>query len=109
MAGISDLVRDLGAFTSRVLAKDRRELERLIDEELVAEWRRGPKIPVDTGALRDALTRRTSKARRVNLRVQRDGATVQIVIVHPRPDLVPAIDVVRALQRAWARHMEAQR
>lgn len=109
MAGIDDLLTDLDAFTRKVLGQNTRELERLIDEELVAAWRRAPKVPVRTGALRDALTQRTNRARTVDLRVQRERVMVHIKVVHPRPDLVPRIDLVRAVQRAWTRYMEAPR
>lgn len=105
MAAIADMVRDVGAFTARVLGRDARLLERLIDDELTAAWRRTA-IPVRTGALRDALTRRASKARRVDVRVRTNGSEVRVVVVHPRPDLVPEIDMQRVLQRAWARMME---
>lgn len=108
MAGIDDLVRDLGDFTARVLGQNTRELERLVDEELVSAWRRET-IPVKTGALKAALTQRNARDRKVDLRTQRGQAVLRIKVIHPRPDLVPPIDVVRALQRAWTRYMEAPR
>lgn len=106
MADLADMARDLQAFTDRLLCRDARLLERLIDAELIDAWRR-TRIPVRTGALRDALTRRGSPARRVNIRLQRGDAQVRINVVHPRPDLVPALDMTRVLQRAWTRLMEA--
>lgn len=109
MASFSDLSTDVTAFADRCLGRsDRRRLERLLDGELVDLWRRTA-IPVRTGALKRALTQRSSSARSVSMRLQHDGARVDIRVMHPRPDLVPYVDVMRALRIAWAQMVEEVR
>lgn len=109
MASFSDLSGDIEAFAERCLGRsDRRRLERLLDSELVSMWRRTA-IPVRTGALKRALTQRSSPDRSVRLRLQHAGAIVDIDIVHPRPDLVPYVDLMRALRIAWAQMVEEVR
>lgn len=109
MASFGDLSTDIGAFAERCLGRsDRRRLERLLDGELVDQWRRTA-IPVRTGALKRALTQRSSPDRSVNLRLLQNGARVDIEVIHPRPDLVPYVDVMRALRIAWAQMVEEAR
>lgn len=109
MTGLAELAADLEALGRSVAGEEGRSaLERLVDEELCAAWRRTP-IPVRTGAMREALTSRRSANRRVTLRHRGTDVEITVTVDHPAVDLIPEVDVLRAVERAWARHMEAQR